>query len=385
MKIAEAKAAVDKEWEKLEKIPAWDKTKVRNKSEVIDEARKERRKVHFASLMDLCHLKNAELETKHQKYKGRVVLRGDIVKDDSGPYAVFTEQGSSASQMTAAKVMNIISRLPSCAGQAADAVSAYAQVKMEDAPKLLKIPKSECPDIWIRLPRHKWPKSWSSMEDAVVPLERNLYGHPLAGLLWERQFEKILLKHGWEKVSNWEYSFVHREKGLFLSVYVDDIKLAGNKQNIDPMWNVLNKEVDLGEPTSFLDHVYLGCTQRQCEISKDIVDNYRTMFESRISAGATEEWPCSENLSISSWSYDMERSCQEMCGKILWAGKQDDSTTPQSINSMPWRPSFQRRRIEIRRRIVKCMLSNCSEMLVLGAYWKTWYSMVSEQTCTSDY
>ena len=24
------------------------------------------------------------------------------------------------------------------------------------------------------------------MEDPVVPLERNLYGHPLAGLLWER-------------------------------------------------------------------------------------------------------------------------------------------------------------------------------------------------------
>ena len=51
------------------------------------------------------------------------------------------------------------------------------------------------------------------------------------------------------------------------------------------MWKLLNKEVDLGEPTSFLDHVYLGCTQRQCEVSKDIVDNYRTMFESRISAG----------------------------------------------------------------------------------------------------
>ena len=159
MKIPAAKAAVDKEWEKLEKIPAWDKTKVRNKSEVVDEARKEGRKVRFALLMDICHLKNAELETKHQKYKGRVVLRGDIVKDDSGSYAVFTEQGSSASQMTAAKIMDIISRLPGCAGQAADAVSAYTQVKMEDAPKLLKIHKSECPDIWIRLPRHKWPKS----------------------------------------------------------------------------------------------------------------------------------------------------------------------------------------------------------------------------------
>ena len=137
------------------------------------------------------------------------------MKDDSGSYAVLTEQGSSASQVTAAKVMDIISRLPGCAGQAADAVSAYAQVKMEDAPKLLKIPKSECPDIWIRLPRHKWPKSWSSMEDPVVPLERNLYGHPLA-LLWERQFEKILLKYGWEKVSNWECLFVHREKRILL-------------------------------------------------------------------------------------------------------------------------------------------------------------------------
>ena len=102
--------------------------------------------------------------------------------------------------------------------------------------------------------------------------------------LWERQFENILLKHGWEKVPNWECLFVHSEKGLFLSVCVDDIKLAGKKQNLDPMWKLLNKEVDLGEPTSFVDHVYLGCTQRQCEISKDIVDNYRTMFESRISA-----------------------------------------------------------------------------------------------------
>ena len=143
------------------------------------------------------------------------------------------------------------------------------------------------------------------MEDPVVPLERNLYGHPLAGLLWERQFEKILLKHGWEEIPNWECLFVHREKGLFLSSYVDDKKLAGKKQNLDPMWKLLNKEVDLGEPTSFLDHVYLGCTQRQCEISKNTVDNYRTMFESRISAERVEKLPFPQNLRISSWSYDM--------------------------------------------------------------------------------
>ena len=136
MKISAAKAAVDKEREKLEKISAWNLTKVKSKKDVIDEARTKGAPVHFASLMDICHLKNAELETKHQKYKGRVVLRGDIVKDDSGSYAVFTEQRSSASEMTAAKIMDIISRLPGFDGQAADAVSAYTQVKMKDAHKL---------------------------------------------------------------------------------------------------------------------------------------------------------------------------------------------------------------------------------------------------------
>ena len=110
--------------EKLEKISAWNLTKVKSKKDVIDEARTAGATVHFASLLDICHLKNAELDAKHQKYKGRVVLRGDIVKDDS------------ASQMTAAKIMDIISRLPGCDGQAADAVSAYTQVKMEDAHKL---------------------------------------------------------------------------------------------------------------------------------------------------------------------------------------------------------------------------------------------------------
>ena len=84
------------------------------------------------------------------------------------------------------------------------------------------------------------------------------------------------------------------KKGLFLFVFVDDIKLAG-KKNLDPMW-----EVDLGEPTSFLEHENLCCTQRKCEICKDIVHNYRTMFESRISAGGAEKLPFSQNLRMSS-------------------------------------------------------------------------------------
>ena len=51
---------------------------------------------------------------------------------------------------------------------------------------------------------------------------------------------------------------MHRKQGLFSSVYVDDKKMTGMKQNLSPVWKKLMKLVDLAEPTSFLDHVYLG-------------------------------------------------------------------------------------------------------------------------------
>ena len=76
------------------------------------------------------------------------------------------------------------------------------------------------------------------------------------------------------------------------------------------------KNVDTEEPTSFLDHVYLGCTQRECKPNEKIIGQYNKMFESRISAGATEKllgWD-KPRSKTSAWSYDMEghaRKCVE--------------------------------------------------------------------------
>ena len=140
---------------------------------------------------------------------------------------------------------------------------------------------------------------------------------------------RLLLEHGWEKVLKLECLFVRRARGLSLSVYVDNIKLAGKTENIEPSWNCFHEDVDLEEPTSFLDHVYLGCTQRECQIRNDIVANYKDMFESRISAGAKEKLPtrASGKLdaeTISSWSCDMEghaKKCVE--GTFELANKND--------------------------------------------------------------
>ena len=193
------------------------------------------------------------------------------MKDDSGSFAVFAEQGSSASQKTAAKVMDIISRLPGCAGQAADAVSACTQVKMEDAPTLLKNSRSQSVQIFGYVyRRHKWPKSWSSMERPRRSSRKesvwSSFGRTTVGTAILRKF---FLQYGWEKSSKLGMFIRQTEKkGLFLSVCVDENPYwHGKRQNIRPIWKILMKDVDVGEPTSFLDHVYFGALQRKCQIS----------------------------------------------------------------------------------------------------------------------
>ena len=134
------------------------------------------------------------MEPQFQKDKGRVVFRGDMVKEESGSYAVFTEQGSRASQTTAAKVMDVI-------------YQGHQDGQDKPQTQYVHTPRSEwkmhhdCEKFGSQIVQifgyvyqnEKWPISWSIMEDPGVPLERNLYGHFVAGVLWKRQFEKVLL------------------------------------------------------------------------------------------------------------------------------------------------------------------------------------------------
>ena len=83
MKIPPAKATFDTEWDKLKQLAsAWDTSKVRDKADVIRETQARKILVHLATSMGFCHLKHSELATHLQQYTGRVVLRGDDVKDD---------------------------------------------------------------------------------------------------------------------------------------------------------------------------------------------------------------------------------------------------------------------------------------------------------------
>ena len=142
-----------------------------------------------------------------------------------------------------------------------------------------------------------------------------------------------------------------------------------------PNVEILMKNVDLWEPTSFLDNVFLGCTQRERRTSKDTVDNDWNMFKSRISAGAFEKMLVSgkpdANI-ISPWSYDMEghaKKCVERCCELA------NKTTQQFFKVLT--PciddhQFKEEEMESVGELLK-VWTECSEMPVLGSYWWTWY------------
>ena len=229
-----------------------------------------------------------------------------------------------------------------------------------------KCPNRNVQILWIRLPKHKWPKSWSSMEDPVVPLERNLYGHHLAELLWEMQFEKILLKFGWDKVkdcsnlcmwmtSNW----LERNKILIRCGKYSTKKLIWENQHHSLI-------IFLGMYSKTMPNKQRYCGQLQNHVR---IANFR---------GWSRETTIPSKSSYFFMVLWHGGSCKEMCLAILWVGNQDDSATLQSIYTMHRWPPLQRRRNEICWRIVTSIISHCSEMLVLGTNWKTWYSMVSE-------
>ena len=152
--------------------------------------------------------------------------------------------------MATIKFIDVIGHLPECKGEDADAEGAYTQMYLSEAARLLG--KDVIPETWVSLPPHRIPDSWKGIEDPVVPLLVNLYGHPLAGLLWEKGCEEKLMQLGWEHVTGWESLYVHRKDQLFMNVYVDDFHLAGKEDKVAPMWQKIRSTgIKLGETVPF--------------------------------------------------------------------------------------------------------------------------------------
>ncbi|WP_288992749.1 DNA (cytosine-5-)-methyltransferase, partial [uncultured Marinobacter sp.] len=338
-KIKEASDAVEAEWVKLEKIKSWDVDLVQDRRDVVKRSKDKSITVHFGSLRPLCHQKNSEQSVEFRSYKGRVIFRGDIVRDEDGAYAVFTEQGTSASHSASTKIIDAIAHMPGMAGSDADAKAAYTQIKLSDATRLLGV--GTVPETWITLPRARWPQSWLDREAKdplfvpVCPLLRNLYGHPLAGLLWDKGSQEKILSVGFEKVPQWESLYIHKKEKLILGVYVDDFHLSGREQSIAPMWEKLERAgIKLDPAVPFNHNTYLGCTQHDVEISEATVKAKTILFDHIMKqASATEaELDASKHMKTSSgkhpvkgYEYVMAGACEGCVERYLELAKKPRS------------------------------------------------------------
>ena len=96
-------------------------------SDVLRIARDNKEEVNWATIFELCFLKNHELPENHplRKYKGRVVFGGHNVKNQNWEAAMFQELSSAPPAMEAGKAADAYGLFPGHAVECADAQQTY--------------------------------------------------------------------------------------------------------------------------------------------------------------------------------------------------------------------------------------------------------------------
>lgn len=249
---------------------------------------------------------------EHRKFKYRVVYQGNNVVTQNYEIAMFQDLGSAPASMEAGKAGDCYGCFHGNAIEQADAEQAYVQAKFEGGT-----------ETWISLPIEAWPDSWfrrasptsgaadlpvvRTIENTihrrpVVRLLRALYGHPDAGSIWEHYCHKQCLSVGFEPVDNWPSCYFHKALKIMLTIYVDDLKVSGPRQNLREGWNLLSSVLDLEPegPNGRAAGRYLGCEHKQTIQNVPGVGNATTLeydMEQYLSAICDGfESVCSETL-----------------------------------------------------------------------------------------
>lgn len=101
---------------------------------------------------------------------------------------------------------------------------------------------------WVRLPKDKWLAAWCGLADPIAPLVLALCGHPDVGSCWETWNEEKMKKLRFRTADGWPGCYMHPQEGRFMTVYVDDCKLAEPSSAVSNMWKRIAGLHELGGP-----------------------------------------------------------------------------------------------------------------------------------------
>ena len=205
--------------------------------------------IKIAEVLTLAGIKHFEMPEEFHKYKGRIVYRGDQIRNQSGEHVFFTEN-ETATTPTAIAALNLTLwfGLMTCVS-CADCVQAYLQCTLDES-------------TWVILPFELWLPEWKKLYEPntklAVRLVKSLYGHPQSGNLWQKFLEKQLTEIGGVPLESYPSNFVFRrgqnqEHTLILNIYVDDLTLAGGTKEIQrQFWDEIKLRVKI-DPEEFID------------------------------------------------------------------------------------------------------------------------------------
>jgi len=97
-------------------------------------------------------------------------------------------------------------------------------------------------------------------------------------VIWEIQCRRAVRALGFESVPSWECLCKHKQRQLFIPIYVDDLQLAGKKSSMAKTWADLGKHLDLDPPVGNSEAVYLGCYQRNVPSDPEMVRQRNELF-----------------------------------------------------------------------------------------------------------
>ncbi|CAE6921679.1 RE1 [Symbiodinium sp. CCMP2592] len=234
--------AVKAEAAGLRNNETWDDSTARLLGDLKREARQTNRNVKIADILTLCGEKFSELPEEFRKFKGRVVYRGDKIYDELGNLVQFTDTATNPTAITALNVALWFACMPGNTASSSDAIQAFLQSVLPE-------------ETWVALPPELWLEEWHQRfkkgDRVVVRLRKSLYGHPLAGKLWEERLASKLRELGGKELQSYPSNWVFTRKGqvLLLCIYVDDLVLAGPTGLHDDFWKELGSLVKLDLPT----------------------------------------------------------------------------------------------------------------------------------------
>ena len=178
----------------------------------------------------------------------------------------------------------------------------------------------------VRVPRKRGKRcssqpstqSWSSMEDSVVPHVRHLYSHPLAGTtMWKA------IRESFVEVSNLGVPACKPEKRTILVCVCGQYKIGWQEnKTLTQCGKYSWKTLIWASQHHSLTMLIWSALQETAKTTKDIVDNYRNMFESRFLQELLKSYLVHGNwrrhLFMVLW---YGRSCKVLCGAILRASE----------------------------------------------------------------